>query len=464
MANTQLQKTPTNTNSRQEFTFSFWLKRSKLSSEQCVWTTRLNSSNNTLFKFNANDTFTFKCNKSNADALVLTSNALFRDTSGWYNFVIAVDTTQSTDTNRVKIYINGVQETSFGTASYPSQNLSLEINESGNQECLIGSENNQNYFDGSMSYFAFVSETQELPTIFGETDSTTGEWKIKTTITPSVAWGTNGFLILVNGNSLTDQSTNSNNFALGGGTLTKTEDCPSNVFATMNPLSDNRRVSTTNLINYLKNGNTELNTYGANSEKGYFLSTIGVSKGKFYWEVQPYDGTEWGFGVAYNKMAFEQTTNTWWDMSSVLAIGFDKMGSGNYGLDGKSGESVNTGIASSGSHILGFALDMDNYGLYVHVNGTYMYSGNPESGSSRTGSILGQVSTGLGYLNSGDEVFPFIGDTGTSNFSRIRTNFGNGYFGTTAVSSAGTNASGNGIFEYNVPAGYTALSTKGLNL
>ena len=128
MANTQLQKTPTNTNSRQTFTFSFWLKRSKLSSEQCVWTTRLNSSNNTLFKFNANDTFTFKCNKSNADALVLTSNALFRDTSGWYNFVIAVDTTQSTAGNRMKFYLNGTQMTSWSTETQPNQNQNCVYN------------------------------------------------------------------------------------------------------------------------------------------------------------------------------------------------------------------------------------------------------------------------------------------------------------------------------------------------
>ena len=43
-------------------------------------------------------------------------------------------------------------------------------------------------------------------------------------------------------------------------------------------------------------------------------------------------------------------------------------------------------------------------------------------------------------------------------------NFGQGYFGTTAVASAGSNASGIGTFEYDVPAGYTALSTKGLDI
>ena len=70
---------------------------------------------------------------------------------------------------------------------------------------------------------------------FGETDATTGEWKIKTS--PKFTYGNNGFFILKDGNSVTDQSGNSNNFTVGGGTLTKTEDYPSNVFATWNPLA-----------------------------------------------------------------------------------------------------------------------------------------------------------------------------------------------------------------------------------
>ena len=60
--------------------------------------------------------------------------------------------------------------------------------------------------------------------------------------------------------------------------------------------------------------------------------------------------------------------------------------------------------------------------------------------------------------------FQFFGAAVYESSCEVKANFGNGYFGTTAVSSAGTNASNNGIFEYDVPTGYTALSTKGLNL
>ena len=84
-----------------------------------------------------------------------------------------------------------------------------------------------------MSHVHFCDGYSYGPDSFGETDSTTGEWKIKTA--PSVSYGTNGFFILKDGNSVTDQSGQSNNWTVASGTLTKTEDNPSNVFATLNP-------------------------------------------------------------------------------------------------------------------------------------------------------------------------------------------------------------------------------------
>ena len=107
------------------------------------------------------------------------------------------------------------------------------------------------------------------------------------------------------------------------------------------------------------------------------------------------------------------------------------------------------------------ALDLSNNKLYFGKNGTWLNSGVPTSGSTGTGavSIIAANTT-----NDGVYFFAQTDDTGTQSPSKFEFNFGNGYFGTTAVSSAGTNASGIGIFEYDVPTGYTALSTKGLNL
>jgi hypothetical protein len=131
------------------------------------------------------------------------------------------------------------------------------------------------------------------------------------------------------------------------------------------------------------------------------------------------------------------------------------------------GKTYNNGAASGSAvistytagDILGFAIDSDNGAFYVAKNGTWQTSGNPESGASRTGAIKTWSPTDS-KVTDGQSVC-----IGVYNTAAIAdANFGNGYFGTTAVSSAGTNASGNGIFEYDVPTGYTALSTKGLNL
>ena len=106
-------------------------------------------------------------------------------------------------------------------------------------------------------------------------------------------------------------------------------------------------------------------------------------------------------------------------------------------------------------------MDLDNNKLYFSKNGVFQNSGVPTSGSTGTGaiSITAPASTDTGFY-----FFAVAKATSSTNTATFQCNFGNGYFGTTAVSSAGTNASNNGIFEYNVPAGYTALSTKGLNL
>ena len=105
--------------------------------------------------------------------------------------------------------------------------------------------------------------------------------------------------------------------------------------------------------------------------------------------------------------------------------------------------------------IIGIAMDLDNHKLYFSKNGTFQESGDPTSGSTGTGAAY-SLATGVFYSFGGSS---YHGGTNPV----YDWNFGNGYFGTAAVASAGTNASGNGVFEFDVPAGYTALSTKGLN-
>ena len=431
MANTYLTRTQVAGN-RQIFTQSIWFKLTNTADQ--VFISSYNDANNynCFFLESGNQVLQVLWKKSGSNAALLNTTRKFRDTSAWYHVVLAVDTTQGTAANRIKLYVNGVQETSFSTATYPNQNESIEVNDN-NTNQRIGALNTDTFFQGVASYVAQIDGTQELPGIFGETDSTTGEWKIKTDITPSVAWGNNGFLILKNGNSLTDESSNSNNFTLGGGTLTETKDCPDNVFCVLNDL-DTTRV--------LSNGNT---TYAGDASGTVVKGTLGMLSGKYYAECKILSAAQNMIGV----LSIAQAPTTVFVGAS--AVGWGLFGDGT--LYNNSSATSNFSNSFSDNDIMGIALDMDNNKLYFSKNGVWQNSGDPTSGATGTGAV--SITSGLTMTFSGGR----DSSSDTANF-----NFGNGTFGTTAVASAGTNASNNGVFEYDTPTGYTALSTKGLNL
>ena len=450
MASTYLTRTFSSSGTSDKiWTWSSWIKRSEVTGEAAILTA--GSSARDFIRFEASTTIgALRVRFSNGSADV-TTNRRFRDTSGWYHLVVAVDTTQATASNRIKIYINGVQETSFSSSSYPSQNYVTKIG--GGYVHNIGNDSEQTvpYFDGSMSHINFIDGTAYDASAFGEYDAN-GVWTIKTS--PSVTYGTNGFFILKDGNSVTDQSGNSNNFTVGGGTLTKTEDCSANVFATWNGVMDFASSGT------FSNGNTQWNS-GAATNRFWCTSSIGVSTGKWYVEMKnTVQGSHNLIGIAPRSAP----ALDWYLGGSGLVANADD--DYQWGYKAEDGNIVNnTNSTSYGNtygttDIIGIALDLDNNKLYFSKNGTWQNSGDPTSGATGTGavSITSASSNPTG-------VYHIVGANATSgNSSTFQANFGNGYFGTTAVASAGTNASGIGIFEYDVPTGFTALSTKGLNL
>ena len=299
------------------------------------------------------------------------------------------------------------------------------------------------YFNGSLSHFYVVDGTQLDASTFGSTDSTTGEWKINTSPTIS-SYGTNGFLILKDGNTITDQSGGSNDFTLGGGTLTKTEDCPSNVFATFNPLYNTSAT--------MSNGNLTAQSTNSNYISG--VSTLGTKTGKFYAEFKLIAEGASGESVIGVTALVRPT-------SAIVAQ------TGNFGIRNNNGlnyyTSGGTAFTATSQHnnftvndIIGVALDMDNGRVYFSKNGGWWNGASTWTGTSPSTYVTLQTDI---Y----DEFFFLCGDAAGSQNANWSANFGNGYFGTTAISSEGTNASGIGKFEYDVPTGYTALCTKGLN-
>ena len=451
MASTYLTRTVGTPTNSKKFTFSCWVKLTKLDSSVVFLGNYADNNNRSELGLSGGNLMQYYARDGGSTYVDMYTTRTLRDMNAWYNLIWAVDTTQATASDRVKFYINGVQETVFTGENYPSQNTDLRLNTSGQVINIGRLPSDTKYVDGLMSHIHFCDGSQLAPTVFGETDNTTGEWKIITD--PSFTLGNNGFTILKDGNTITDQSSNSNNFTLGGGTLTKTEDNPSNVFATLQGLFlDNNDLT-------LSNGLTKAVEGSDNWRSAY--SSLGASSGKFYCEakVTYQNNTEAYVGVSHEDH-LNGTASFGGSWGGVQNSGYDYVGYSDKSVsiysngdqDYPSGVTVGDTWQSSGD-IMSIAMDLDNNKVYFAKNGVWA------DGSGGWGSSTFNSSTGGQTIVSGLTFFGF-----SPNQSTFEVNFGNGYFGTTAVSSAGTNASGIGIFEYDVPTGYTALSTKGLNL
>ena len=437
MASTYLSKTITPSNyNRRKFTLSAWVKKADDSVAASPILGFHGSTDYTMIRVDASSGVEFICYQSSSVVARKQTNMKLRDFSGWYHVVVAVDTDNGTASYRNRIYVNGEEQTSFSIDTNASSGLDLINNNQTNFD--IGSSVDQGgsrgYFGGILSHVHYCEGYQYSPSDFGETDATTGEWKIKTDV--SVSYGTNGFFILKDGNSVTDQSGNGNNWTVGAGTLTNTEDNPSNVFCTWNPNYRSARKDMT-----LTNGNTFI--FEQNSGDSGVSGTIAVSSGKWYWEqiIAQVNGTNAAIiGGLHTTEDFNE--------SPTDALSNNTCGLRANGNVYKNGTDLgNFTTANPNGDIFGIAFDADNGSVYFWRNGTALNSGNA-------------IITGLDMTKTW---IPFGVQHGGARVT-TSTNFGNGYFQTTAVSSAGTNASGIGIFEYDVPTGYTALSTKGLNL
>jgi hypothetical protein len=296
------------------------------------------------------------------------------------------------------------------------------------------------YTDCEMAHFHWCDGQSYAPTEFGETDSTTGIWKPK--VSPSVSYGTNGFFLKFDNaaNMGLDSGGGAHNWTTNG-TIVQNKDTPSNVFATWNTLG-----YMAGYANY-SNGSTTLvgndNTYASRTN-----STLAASSGKYYMEFKIIDVQ----GSSYPGVGMISTENAMVDGQVGGAANSVSYRAGGTILT--NGSVTATENSYTDNDIIGVAMDLDNGAVYFHKNGTYQNNGNPTSGASKTGSLYS--------FTPGTDTYHF-GCTAYQADSELSGNFGNGYFGTTAVSSAQNPDDGNGIFEYDVPAGYRALCTKSLN-
>ena len=412
---------------KKTFSFSVWFKISELGVQRTIWSTAANG----YLLLQADGEL--KWQQSYASSVkVLQTNRVLRDTSAWYNVIVAVDTTQSTEANRQRIYINGVEETSFSTSTYPSQNDEADnVYESFHS---LGAYNASSIFwSGYMCDVAFISDAQITPSDVGEFDSASGIWKPK-----SYSGGSAPSYFL----EFKDSSDLGSATGLDADTLNNitaadqsTDTCTNN-FCTLNPLVN---------FKYTTNGITEGATeFGDNTGGGVggAFGTFAVTKGKWYWEVKLTQQNAHYIGISAvddGDNVFASTDPQDENSSFIFNISVARIEYVNSGTKSYGSADAFTDFHSAGD-IIGIALNMDDNQISIYGNGTL------QSG----------VANSSIYDAANKMVVPFHG---TIN-DECQYNFG-GYSAWTP-SSAVNDANGYGTFEYSPPSGYYSLCSKNL--
>ena len=430
------------------FTISIWVKRSTLGIDNFfVYSTGGNSDDN-WFQVGWNSTDKFVISAYNT--VWLRTNRLFRDVSAWYHIVIKADSSQGTASNRLKLYVNGVEETSFSDDNRGSISSSQTWgwNKTGNTG-YVGSKAGNNYYDGYMAEVVMIDGTALDPTSFGEFDEDSGIWK--PIDVSGLTFGNNGFYLdFENASSLgADVSGNSNNFTVNNLTsVDQSTDTCTNNFATMNPLAN----SNSNVV--LSEGNLFVSTQTSWLSTN---STLGVSSGKWYTEIKliTLGSVRFGIGKVGTTATATNTISQTNNQASKSADGYEINHSDGNKYNNNSGASY--GSAFSANDIGMIAFDADNGTIWFGKNGTWFNSATQseiENGTT-TNSAYSSITI--------DDFFLFTNSAETTGGGSVNGetswNFGSPPF---AISSGNADGNGYGNFEYAVPSGYYALNTKNL--
>ena len=441
---------------RRTFTVSTWVKLGDLASGK-ITGTQTGGDNYFFIGNRSNGQFTIQ---QGDDAILVSTKALNRDPSAWYHTVFAFDTTQGTDTNRVKIYVNGVSQDlcypdAFTTApDYPAQNLELFHNMT--TAFGVGCRGDgDNPLEGYLSEFYFIDGTQYAASDFGKFNNN-GIW-IPKEAKDDLTFGTNGFYMEFKQTGTgqdssgigADTSGNDNHFAVANLAATdQTTDTPTNNFCTMNPLDAPPSTNHT-----FSEGNCKVAWSAAAGNFGVVRGTMGVSSGKWYWEVKYTYGNAVQLGVFdVTNLATTLTADVFSNAQSSDFNGLAwRIDTANNIKEVGEGQATDSGVDFSTGDILGIAFDADNGKLYAFDNGTEL-----------TGQDIGAGTSLLTAVTVSDFYLPFVsnGDGGSgTKTGTSELNFGNPTF---SISSGNSDANGYGNFEYAVPSGYYALCTKNL--
>lgn len=417
-----LTRTPSSDGDRQTMTFSWWMKRSNIDISDCRIFTAKDSNDDQINFADTGDKNRLDVFFDGTSGGRLTTEQAFNDVAAWYHCVVAIDTTQSTAGDRVKIYVNGNRVTDFSTETQPSLNKNLN-GFNNNDAHAIGARawsGAAGFYDGYLAEIVFIDGQQLDASSFGETNSDTGQW-VPIDVS-GLTFGSNGYYLKGQDSSALgdDTSGNGNDFTSSGlAAADQMSDSPTDNFCTLSPIdkySPDVVLSDGNLIA----------TSGSGWHHG--RGTFFAPSGKWYYEWKSTSGSYaeagWMTDVAGSDHVEEES-----DPDTTYYRGIGTAGRGVVIGDG----SPDTGPANfSTNDIVMMAIDIDTMKFWVGVNGTWYNSGDPANGTNATGTW----SARLGYSLS-----PWYGlMAGSSTF-----NFGQS------------------SFSHTIPAGFKPWSTAGLD-
>jgi hypothetical protein len=427
----RLYKTPSGAGNRRTFTISFWTKRTEINGVKQYLFEAGNSDSNTdrfTLRFGIGDTFDIQ-----SQSTWLITNRVFRDTSAWYHFVIKVDTTDGTAANRIKLYVNGVEETSFSTDNRASLNQNNDFPVNNTEIHNIGSSPLEGglYYNGYIAEWVQIDGTASAPTAFGEVDADSGIWK--PIDVSGLTFGTNGFYLDFEASGdLGNDASGGLDFTLSNITSAdQATDTPTLNFCTWNPLWAYQYQPT------IKEGAT-VAAYGDSTDENA-KATIGLTNGKWYWEAKP-SGT---IGSQFIGISTDGDSNisSGQGLTQNYQMTIEPQGR-YYSYAGSLSESsAGQFTALTTSDTLGIALDMDSstQTIKYYANGSLIL----------TRDLISEM--------QGRTVFPFL-----QNYESRTFNINFGGYTINTISSAASDENGYGTFEYAPPSGYYAICTKNL--
>jgi len=450
--NAYLNRTPGSSGNRKTWTVSFWMKRGNQQAN-------VPNYDYVMFGIGTDDGRICFSNDDGGDCLRFTQNTnpsfevitkrKLRDHSAWYHIVIAVDTTQPTPADRIRVHVNGdSQETNFvsGKETYPSQHDDLTWNHTVEHGVGRTSQYSNRLYDGYLAEIHWVDGTALYPDSFGERGDY-GEWKPKRV--SGLTYGTTGFYLdFSNGAALGDDAAGSNDFTVNNITASdQMTDTPTNNFCTMNLLDNKWQGST------FSEGNLKVLTGGSGVEPTV-TSTFGVNSGKWYFEVlhQAETGSGSNGLIGITGQLSAAANDELGQFADSYGF-YQNAGSGN--LHENNGyTSYGTLIGYTTGDIISVAFDLDNNKCYWAINGTWVNSGDPTNPGGGTGHPIIAPTSGHYY--------PAVGDYGATTATTV-SNFGqDGTFAGEKTAQDNADDNGYGNFYYDVPAGFLALCTKNL--